>query len=276
MVGDTVGDPYKDTSSVALNPIIKFTTLFGLLAVEMAVANPGDRARASRRVHAGRAVLRLPLVLRHAHRRRLRLALNRLEGGPLPATERDFLIVPPGYHSREVASFVAQLDDQSRLLRADLEGVLPEELSWQPAPGMNTIGMLLAHIAIVEVFWCQIAIRGITPPEYVRVLGIDRDDDGIPLPDGAPPPAVLDGKELPSYFALLDRARAYAKETAMPLTDADLDPQRERTRRDGVRQEYNVRWVLYHLCEHFSGHYGQILLLRHQYRARPRKEPEIP
>jgi K(+)-stimulated pyrophosphate-energized sodium pump len=37
VVGDTVGDPYKDTSSVALNPIIKFTTLFGLLAVEIAV-----------------------------------------------------------------------------------------------------------------------------------------------------------------------------------------------------------------------------------------------
>jgi len=35
IVGDTVGDPFKDTSSVALNPIIKFTTLFGLLAVEL-------------------------------------------------------------------------------------------------------------------------------------------------------------------------------------------------------------------------------------------------
>jgi len=38
IVGDTVGDPYKDTSSVALNPIIKFTTLFGLLAMEIALA----------------------------------------------------------------------------------------------------------------------------------------------------------------------------------------------------------------------------------------------
>jgi K(+)-stimulated pyrophosphate-energized sodium pump len=37
VIGDTVGDPFKDTSSVALNPIIKFTTLFGLLAVELAV-----------------------------------------------------------------------------------------------------------------------------------------------------------------------------------------------------------------------------------------------
>ena len=37
VVGDTVGDPFKDTSSVALNPIIKFTTLFGLLAMEIAI-----------------------------------------------------------------------------------------------------------------------------------------------------------------------------------------------------------------------------------------------
>lgn len=43
VVGDTVGDPFKDTSSVALNPIIKFTTLFGLLAVEIAVSAP-DKA----------------------------------------------------------------------------------------------------------------------------------------------------------------------------------------------------------------------------------------
>ena len=46
VIGDTVGDPFKDTSSVAMNPIIKFTTLFGLLAVELAVqlsANQGPQ-----------------------------------------------------------------------------------------------------------------------------------------------------------------------------------------------------------------------------------------
>jgi K(+)-stimulated pyrophosphate-energized sodium pump len=42
VVGDTVGDPFKDTSSVALNPVIKFTTLFGLLAVELAVSLTAD------------------------------------------------------------------------------------------------------------------------------------------------------------------------------------------------------------------------------------------
>ena len=51
VVGDTVGDPFKDTSSVALNPVIKFTTLFGLLAVELAVsltADVGDGRQPSR------------------------------------------------------------------------------------------------------------------------------------------------------------------------------------------------------------------------------------
>ncbi|HSM88119.1 MAG TPA: sodium-translocating pyrophosphatase [Candidatus Limnocylindrales bacterium] len=43
VVGDTVGDPFKDTSSVAMNPIIKFTTLFGLLAVELAVKLTSDQ-----------------------------------------------------------------------------------------------------------------------------------------------------------------------------------------------------------------------------------------
>jgi K(+)-stimulated pyrophosphate-energized sodium pump len=42
VVGDTVGDPFKDTSSVAMNPIIKFTTLFGLLAVQLAVTVEGS------------------------------------------------------------------------------------------------------------------------------------------------------------------------------------------------------------------------------------------
>jgi len=43
VVGDTVGDPFKDTSSVAMNPVIKFTTLFGLLAVELAVSLTAQR-----------------------------------------------------------------------------------------------------------------------------------------------------------------------------------------------------------------------------------------
>jgi len=46
VIGDTVGDPFKDTSSVAMNPVIKFTTLFGLLAVELAVSLAASRGPA--------------------------------------------------------------------------------------------------------------------------------------------------------------------------------------------------------------------------------------
>jgi len=52
VVGDTVGDPFKDTSSVALNPVIKFTTLFGLLAVELAVKLTASQGSGSTHVLA--------------------------------------------------------------------------------------------------------------------------------------------------------------------------------------------------------------------------------
>src|SRR5690242_7680660 len=53
VIGDTVGDPFKDTSSVALNPVIKFTTLFGLLAVELAVKLTSDSGPAVSHALAG-------------------------------------------------------------------------------------------------------------------------------------------------------------------------------------------------------------------------------
>ena len=73
VVGDTVGDPFKDTSSVAMNPIIKFTTLFGLLAVELAVQLTAERGAGSATCwpavfFADLGRLRLALVLRDAHR----------------------------------------------------------------------------------------------------------------------------------------------------------------------------------------------------------------
>ncbi|CAN5295308.1 sodium-translocating pyrophosphatase [soil metagenome] len=68
VVGDTVGDPFKDTSSVALNPIIKFTTLFGILAVELAVKlngghNPDGSLMPSQPLTLGLAVVFLLIGL---------------------------------------------------------------------------------------------------------------------------------------------------------------------------------------------------------------------
>jgi K(+)-stimulated pyrophosphate-energized sodium pump len=58
VVGDTVGDPFKDTSSVSLNPVIKFTTLFGLLAVEIVLTIQSEAAK----TWIGLALLTVALV----------------------------------------------------------------------------------------------------------------------------------------------------------------------------------------------------------------------
>jgi uncharacterized damage-inducible protein DinB len=176
------------------------------------------------------------------------------------------LLEPPaGYASREVASFMAQLDDQSRRLREDTRGLPEEALSWQPAPGMNTIAMLLAHIAIVEVYW--IAILSGEPDPCERVIGVDMMGDGMPIaPDGLPPDSLA-GKPLAHYDRMLSRARAYARRRVRRLGPAALAGKVRRTRQDGEVWTHSRRWILYHLLEHFAGHYGQILMLRHHWRA---------
>ncbi|MEO5989450.1 MAG: DinB family protein [Candidatus Eisenbacteria bacterium] len=186
--------------------------------------------------------------------------------------ERRFLPSPKGYRSAEAASFIAQLDDLTRRMFEDLKGATSAELGWSPKRGHNTMGMLLAHLAIVEGFWVHFAKHGeYDMPALERILGIGSDDDGIPMPANGKPPATLRGRTLASYRALLKRSRAYVSRTCRAFTDAHMDKRYLRVRHDGSRAEMDVRWILYHVVEHFSGHYGQILLMRHQYRDRRRK-----
>jgi len=183
------------------------------------------------------------------------------------ANNRSILQPLSGFRSKEVASFLAQMDDQTRRLMEGLKGATPEELEWQPYPGMNTIGMLLAHNAIVEVFWTLVALKEDKKPSGEPILGIKDEDDGMPLPEDGKPPAALAGKDLAYYDTLLKKARAYLKETAANVTDADMDKEISRTRPNGEVRVINVRWYLYHILEHYSGHFGQVLLLRHLYQA---------
>ena len=173
---------------------------------------------------------------------------------------------PANFRSGDAALVVASMDDQSRLLFDNLKDVTPEELQWQPAPGMNTIGMLLAHLAIVETWWTMLVVEKRDPADVRPVLGIGDDDDGMPIAEGAAPIALLNGKDLASYRGVNDKARAYVRAQAAGISDADLDSEIVRIRPDGTSVSISVRWYLYHILEHFSGHYGQILLLRHLYR----------
>ena len=85
VIGDTVGDPFKDTSSVAMNPIIKFTTLFGLLAVELAV-------ELSRGLSGTLAVLFFAVSITFVWRSFYRMRIQ--HAAVVPATEREPAIAP--------------------------------------------------------------------------------------------------------------------------------------------------------------------------------------
>ena len=172
-----------------------------------------------------------------------------------------------GFRSREAASFYTQLEDQARILHESIRGMTAQELEWQPERGMNTIGMLLAHNAIVDVFWTQIAILGIKETDSVPVLGITMDDDGLPLAPDAEAPANLKGKPLAFYEDLLTRGLAYVREAWSKVSDADMDKEITRDRPDGSQRILSVRWAMYHILEHDAGHRGQIQLLRHHYAA---------
>jgi K(+)-stimulated pyrophosphate-energized sodium pump len=86
VVGDTVGDPFKDTSAVSLNPVIKFTTLFGLLAVEIAVKMADNDLK----YVIGTAILIVGLVFVYRSFYRMRIPDDPADDAAVRAEMRDF------------------------------------------------------------------------------------------------------------------------------------------------------------------------------------------
>ena len=173
-----------------------------------------------------------------------------------------------GMKSPLAALFLAQLDDQHRRLGEDTRGASIDELDWQYAPGANSIGMLLAHIAAVEVGWIQCGLQGYAAWKVEEVLGHPYAALGMPLaPDGATP-EFLRGRDLAWFDDLIGRARAHTGAMLARLDDADFDRRYQVVRPwDRGTFEGTVRWTLYHVLEHLAGHYGQINLLRHMRRS---------
>lgn len=174
--------------------------------------------------------------------------------------------LPAGFGAADAALVAASLDDQSRLLFRDLDGITPDELQWQPHLGMNTIGMLLAHMALVEAWWTLVVVAKADPASVEPILGIGDDDDGMPIKPGMKPVALLNGKDLAFYRDLHTKARVYFKKMISEMKETDMTGEVIRKRPDGTEVGISGRWYLYHVLEHFSGHYGQILLLRHLYK----------
>ena len=173
-----------------------------------------------------------------------------------------------GIRSAEAGSFLAQLDDLSARMFADLRGLTPADLAFQLRPGTNTIGMLLIHCAGAEVHWLLTATTGTGEAAIRKALGIGVDDDGIPLTAKGRPPVHLRGWALADYRKLHDRARRFSHKALANMSPADVSRGKARLRWNGEKQVMNTRWILYHVLEHQAGHYGQMLLLRHVLRAR--------
>jgi len=162
---------------------------------------------------------------------------------------------------RLVGSWAAGLDDQLRVLRHVVAGLGVADLEWQRAPGHNTVGMLLTHLAMSEVYWLRGIAAGISRRQEVDavirdVLGVGMADDGMPLAAGGGHPAALAGRELDAYLALLDTAREATHEVLRSWQDDDLD---EMSDVEDVQVSHG--WIVYHLLEHFSGHLGQIRVI---------------
>ena len=176
------------------------------------------------------------------------------------------LAAPEGYDlssQRIVALFAAQLDDQLLWLRKAVAELDIPHLEWQPHTGVNTVGMLLAHIAVVEVYWINVAPAGIPlEPDgdnlILKTIGIRMDDDGLPLRPDARHPTTLTGKSLGDYLEMLDRMRLATHATMRTWRDVDLE-EGYKIRDDTL----TLSWTLYHVLEHFVAHFGQILLLKH-------------
>ena len=181
-------------------------------------------------------------------------AIRRVESRIVPA---------PGFRSTEVGVKVAELAAVHELIREAVAGLSPAQLGQQVATGRNTAGMILAHVAMVEVHLAQVGLVGETDGHVHDVLGLGPDDDGMRLePGGGPTPAIA-GRDLEWFHDLLARAAANTRHACESLTDADLATDIVRPPRpDGTQRVFDRRYVLFHMVEHAALHMGQLRTLR--------------
>lgn len=146
--------------------------------------------------------------------------------------------------------FEAYLDRLEELhddIRQTLAGLPPAALDWSPGPGMNSLGVLAAHVAGSERFWVG------------DIAG------GDPAPRDRPAEFRTHGVDGIALITLLDGSLAYTQATLDRLTLPDL----ELRRATGGRGEVTVAWALFHNLEHVAIHLGQMQLTRQLWEQQP-------
>ncbi len=179
----------------------------------------------------------------------------------MATTER--LLTPAKGFDPIVSEYFAQMEEVRRMLKEYVRDLTPEQLSWQPYEGGNSIGTLLLHIAGTEAFWIRERLGGekLSREEWAE-YGMEE----------YPKLKSPDGKEVSYFFSKLDTMRETTRKALAEIKATDLD----RTYREefqGKTYAFSTRWILHHLVDHEAHHKGQIVILRRLGRMPNRREP---
>ncbi len=178
--------------------------------------------------------------------------------------EARLLPVPPDFspaNQSAIAYTMGMLNKQYEQLYEITSELTVEQLSWQPGPGRNTIGMLLVHIADAEIFWLQVApynpVKEEVDPKISEKLGFDVSVVGMPMKDGATAPEALADKDITFYHGLLRKTQEITHETLCHWLDTHLEKTYEMQ-----EMTFSYGWTLYHVFEHLCQHVGQIRAIK--------------
>jgi uncharacterized damage-inducible protein DinB len=163
---------------------------------------------------------------------------------------RRFIEPAPGF-AGELGIWVASLDEVRRRTCDAVAGLSPEQLSWKPPDGGNSVGQLLRHIALVELDWLL--------TDLCRGEALPKDAPALMQLDG--PMADPGVQPLDVFLGLLDYARKQTKARLGRYGRDEIETSREYAG-EGVRKAFNVRWILLHLIDHEAQHRGQILAVK--------------
>jgi uncharacterized damage-inducible protein DinB len=166
-------------------------------------------------------------------------------------TRRSLMINPLDAASPDIGRFLWVMEDIRTVTKRVVAGIDPTVLDWAPSPALNSIGTLLAHIAIVEADWLYTEVlEQDFPPEIAALLPpTSRDPDGHLT--------RVHGRAVAEHLAVLDAVRARLLAVFLPMSPAEY-------RRVRHLPDYDVtpEWCLYHLAEHEAAHRGEIETVR--------------
>lgn len=172
--------------------------------------------------------------------------------------ERKRLVVDAGLsEAPEIGRWVWALGDARKRTKAVLEGLRPELIDCAPPFGVNSVGTLLYHIALVEADWLYVEVLEQADAPTIAALFPH------PVRDAQDRLTIVEGVPLAKHIMRLDAVREQMLQVFQTMT---LDAFR-RVRR---LPDYDVtpEWVLHHLMQHEAEHRSEIAALRHDLEQR--------